>query len=173
VSDAPWHVYPEQSAAGLWTTPTDLARFAIEIQKALRGDAGRVLTQALAREMVTPVGVGQLRGRFLGGEAGRGLVFHARRRQLGLQLRPAGALPKGIWRCRHDQQRHGRHPDAGNQVARRGRLQLGLTRQRRASLTVPRNRPKHRMQIRNHAAVNVDALCPADLDPPGFRADAM
>lgn len=55
---APWHVYPEQAAAGLWTTPTDLAKFTIEVQRALRGPRGAVLTQASAREMTTPVGVG-------------------------------------------------------------------------------------------------------------------
>lgn len=54
----PWHVYPEQAAAGLWTTPSDLARFAIEVQKAIRGPAGVVLTQAGAREMTSPVGTG-------------------------------------------------------------------------------------------------------------------
>ena len=56
--DAKSHVYPEQAAAGLWTTPTDLARFSIEVQRAVRGPAGRVLSHAMAREMVTPVGVG-------------------------------------------------------------------------------------------------------------------
>jgi CubicO group peptidase (beta-lactamase class C family) len=55
---APWHVYPELSAAGLWTTPSDLARFVIEVQEAVRGPAGTILEQASAREMVTPVGVG-------------------------------------------------------------------------------------------------------------------
>lgn len=53
-----WHVYPEQAAAGLWTTPADLARFVIEVQQALRGPAGKVLTRESAREMTTPVGVG-------------------------------------------------------------------------------------------------------------------
>jgi len=57
-SAAAWHVYPEQAAAGLWTTPSDLARFIIEVQTAVRGPAGTVLSQASAREMVTPTGVG-------------------------------------------------------------------------------------------------------------------
>lgn len=55
---AAWHVYPEQAAAGLWTTPRDLARFMIEVQRAVRGPSGKILSQAAAREMVTPVGVG-------------------------------------------------------------------------------------------------------------------
>ena len=56
--DAKWHVYPELEAAGLWTTPGDLARLAIELQLALQGKSSRVLSQATAREMVTPIGVG-------------------------------------------------------------------------------------------------------------------
>jgi CubicO group peptidase (beta-lactamase class C family) len=47
------HVYPEMAAAGLWTTASDLARFAIGMQKMLGGGKGP-LTKASAENMVTP-----------------------------------------------------------------------------------------------------------------------
>jgi CubicO group peptidase (beta-lactamase class C family) len=58
----PWHVYPEQATSSLWTTPSDLAKFVIEIQTALRGPRGKVLGQRSASEMITPVGVGRAMG---------------------------------------------------------------------------------------------------------------
>jgi CubicO group peptidase (beta-lactamase class C family) len=48
------HLYPEMAAAGLWTTAGDLARFAIAIQRSLRGKKGALLTQPIAERMVTP-----------------------------------------------------------------------------------------------------------------------
>lgn len=50
-----FHTYPEMAAAGLWTTPTDLARFAIEIQRSLRGDANHVLSAAMTKQMLSVV----------------------------------------------------------------------------------------------------------------------
>lgn len=47
-----YHTYPEMAAAGLWTTPTDLARFAIELQHALAGTS-RVIPPATASAMTT------------------------------------------------------------------------------------------------------------------------
>ncbi|MCY1018511.1 serine hydrolase [Pyxidicoccus sp. MSG2] len=48
-----WHVYPEMAAAGLWTTPSDLGRIAIEVSKARAGKSKRVLSQAMAKQMLT------------------------------------------------------------------------------------------------------------------------
>jgi CubicO group peptidase (beta-lactamase class C family) len=48
-----WHIYPEMAAAGLWTTPSDLARFAIGVQEALAGKSAKTLSPAMARQMLT------------------------------------------------------------------------------------------------------------------------
>ncbi len=50
-----WHIYPEMAAAGLWTTPTDLSRFAIEIARSKKGKSNRVLSEKMTAEMLTPV----------------------------------------------------------------------------------------------------------------------
>lgn len=93
--NAPWHVFPEQAAAGLWTTPSDLARFVIEVQAAAQGPAGRVLDQLHAREMISPVGVGPY-GVGLSIEAqGGGWYFSHTGSNWGYRAKIIGHLRKG------------------------------------------------------------------------------
>ena len=47
------YVYPQQAAAGLYTTPTDLAKFFIDIQKSYLGK-GEILSQAITKKMLMP-----------------------------------------------------------------------------------------------------------------------
>lgn len=49
-----YHVYPEMAAAGLWTTPSDLARYIIDCQLTLSGKKGRVLSPEIMRKRMTP-----------------------------------------------------------------------------------------------------------------------
>jgi CubicO group peptidase (beta-lactamase class C family) len=49
-----WRVHPEQAAAGLWSTPSDLARLAIALQRAAAGENAGLLSPELAREMLSP-----------------------------------------------------------------------------------------------------------------------
>ncbi|WP_051670804.1 serine hydrolase [Bryobacter aggregatus] len=52
--DGNWHLYPELAPDGLWTTPSDLAKFAIEIALSKHGKANRILSRALTLEMLKP-----------------------------------------------------------------------------------------------------------------------
>jgi CubicO group peptidase (beta-lactamase class C family) len=49
------HLYPEQAAAGLWTTPSDYARFLIALQRSWAGKPGALLKPETAQAMMTPV----------------------------------------------------------------------------------------------------------------------
>jgi CubicO group peptidase (beta-lactamase class C family) len=49
-----YHIYPEQAAAGLWTTPSDLGKYIIESQLALQGKSAKVLNQASTRTRLSP-----------------------------------------------------------------------------------------------------------------------
>ncbi len=47
-------IYPALAAAGLWTTPTDLARFAVSIHRASQGCKHPVLSSSMIEAMLTP-----------------------------------------------------------------------------------------------------------------------
>lgn len=50
-----YHIYPEKAAAGLWSTPSDLARFMIALGKSYRGESTNLLKQSSAKIMMTRV----------------------------------------------------------------------------------------------------------------------
>ncbi len=49
------YIYPVMGPSGLWSTPEDLARFAIEIQKTIPGSSNLLISQENAKMMIEPV----------------------------------------------------------------------------------------------------------------------
>jgi CubicO group peptidase (beta-lactamase class C family) len=47
-----WHTYPEITPAGLWTTPSDIARMAIEVQNEYAGRSNKILSIEMMHEML-------------------------------------------------------------------------------------------------------------------------
>ena len=68
-----WHVYPELSPDGLWTTATDLAQFVIDLQRTVASDSGKVLRRASIMQMVEP---------FVDPFAGVGLTLENRKEEV-------------------------------------------------------------------------------------------
>jgi CubicO group peptidase (beta-lactamase class C family) len=69
-----WYTFPQAAAAGLWTTPSDLARFAIEIQRSYKSQSNAVLSMDTAKQMLTPQLGGYGLGFWLGGK-GKAATF--------------------------------------------------------------------------------------------------
>lgn len=49
-----WNIYPELAAVGLWSTPSDLALYVLNVQSSLDGKSEAILSQKTATEMITP-----------------------------------------------------------------------------------------------------------------------
>jgi len=47
------HTYPEMAAAGLWTTPSELAKVAIDLEAAFAGGSSRILSTESIKQMLT------------------------------------------------------------------------------------------------------------------------
>ncbi len=49
-----YFVYPEKAAAGLWTTPTDICKYILEMQQAYQAKSSKVLNQEMVKLHLTP-----------------------------------------------------------------------------------------------------------------------
>jgi CubicO group peptidase (beta-lactamase class C family) len=62
VINGKWPIHPEMAAGGLWTTPTDLAKWALVITRAWKGEPNELFSKRIATEMLTvqkaPYGLG-------------------------------------------------------------------------------------------------------------------
>jgi len=48
-----YQIHPEMSAAGLWTNPTELSKYIIEVQKSFNGESNKLLSQSMTKKMLS------------------------------------------------------------------------------------------------------------------------
>jgi CubicO group peptidase (beta-lactamase class C family) len=89
-----WFVVPEVAADGLSTTPTDLARFVIEVQKSRLGKSNKVLSTASINLMLTPQIENVGFGLFIDGE-GSSKRFSFSGANVGFKCRMLGYMNSG------------------------------------------------------------------------------
>lgn len=75
--DGGWRVYPELAAAGLWTTPSDLATLVLDVARSKRDGSGRLLSHDMARQMLSPQGDGMGLGLVVRGDGAFGYFAHS------------------------------------------------------------------------------------------------
>lgn len=75
-------IYANMAAGGLWTTPTDLAKFALEIQRSVAGESNRVLSQEMTARMLEDPEIGT--------SLGWGVMGEGRERRFGHHGRSYG-----------------------------------------------------------------------------------
>jgi CubicO group peptidase (beta-lactamase class C family) len=73
-----WRIFPQEAAAGLWTTPQDLARFIVAVQGAASGKTAGPISPAIVREFLKPqFDAWEGTGVFLEGTGEGRAFFHA------------------------------------------------------------------------------------------------
>jgi CubicO group peptidase (beta-lactamase class C family) len=80
-----WHVFPEHAAAGLWSTPTDLAKLLLLVGRAWRGQSSLFLLPETAREMLKAQNAGPYGLGAAIGDAAGALVVMKRGQNAGYQ----------------------------------------------------------------------------------------
>lgn len=72
-----YFVYPEKAAAGLWTTPTDICKYLVEMQLAYNGKSSKLLNQEMVNLHVTPYKNDVAMGTFLQDRNGEKYFVHS------------------------------------------------------------------------------------------------
>jgi CubicO group peptidase (beta-lactamase class C family) len=72
-----YFVYPEKAAAGLWTTPTDICKYIIEMQQAYQGKSSKVLNLEMVKLHLTPYKDDAAMGTFIQNRNGEKYFVHS------------------------------------------------------------------------------------------------